>query len=401
MADNNPSEPHPGNHFDVVVIGGGIMGAGVVQAAQAAGYNCLVLEKNSWGSGTSSKSSKLIHGGLRYLQSWEFSLVRESLRERTRLLSLAPQLVYGNWFYIPLYEGSRLRSWQLRTGLTLYWLLSGCRTDARFNVVPPTEWSKLAGLKTTGLKKVYRYRDAQTDDAKLTSAVIQSAASLGAEVGSPAEVIAAESTPEGYRVLIKTASRESAVHCRFLVNAAGPWANQMARRITPEPGHLDVDLVQGTHLLLDRKISDRCFYLESPSDGRAVFVLPWYNTTLLGTTETGFDGDPDQVLPTAAERDYLLGILKHYFPDYDGQVCDEMAGLRVLPKATEGFHHRSREVEFVENSHYLAIYGGKLTGYRATAEKVLERIEKKLGPASAGRRGDTRQLPLPPAEKQS
>ena len=193
---------------------------------------------------------------------------------------------------------------------------------------------------------------------------------------------------------MKMASGERIVHCRFLVNAAGPWANQMARRITPEPGHLKVDLVQGTHLLLDKKISERCFYLESPSDGRAVFVLPWYDTTLLGTTETGFDGDPDQVLPTTTERDYLLGILKHYFPDYDGRVCGEMAGLRVLPKAAEGFHQRSREVEFVENSHYLAIYGGKLTGYRATAEKVLARIEKKLGPASAGQRGDTRRLPL-------
>ncbi|WP_438950888.1 FAD-dependent oxidoreductase [Porticoccus sp.] len=400
MAGNNTDQPHPDSHFDVVVIGGGIQGAGVVQAAQAAGYNCLILEKNYWGSGTSSKSSKLIHGGLRYLQSWEFSLVRESLRERSLLLSLAPQLVYGNWFYIPLYKGSRLRAWQLRAGLTLYWLLSGCRSDARFKVIPPAEWPELAGLKTAGLKKVYRYRDAQTDDAKLTSAVIQSAASMGAEVCSPAEVIAAESTPEGYRVLIKTSVGQRTVHCRFLVNAGGPWANRIARRITPEPGHLEVDLVQGIHLLLDRKISDRCFYLESPSDGRAVFVLPWYNTTLLGTTETGFDGDPDQVLPTAAERDYLLGILRHYFPDYDGRVCGEMAGLRVLPKATGGFHQRSREVEFVENSHYLAIYGGKLTGYRATAEKVLERIGKKLGPASAGRRGDTCRLPLTPAAEQ-
>ena len=398
MTDSSPDQTNPDTHFDVVVIGGGIQGAGVAQAAQAAGYNCLILEKNTWGSGTSSKSSKLIHGGLRYLQSLEFSLVRESLRERTRLLSLAPQLVYSNWFYIPLYEESRLRSWQLRAGLTLYWLLSGCRNDARFKVVPPAEWPELAELKTTGLKKVYRYRDAQTDDSKLTNAVVQSAASLGAEVCSPAEVIAAESTPEGYRVLIKVSEGERTVHCHFLVNAGGPWTNRIARRITPEPGHLEVDLVQGTHLLLDKKISDRCFYLESPSDGRAVFVLPWYDTTLLGTTETGFDGDPDQVLPTAAERDYLLGILRHYFPDYDGRVCGEMAGLRVLPKAAGGFHQRSREVEFVENSHYLAIYGGKLTGYRATAEKVLKQIVQKIGPASAGRRGDTRRLPLPSAE---
>ncbi|WP_461517707.1 glycerol-3-phosphate dehydrogenase/oxidase [Porticoccus sp.] len=387
-SSNNTAEPP----FDVLVVGGGIQGAGVAQAAQAAGYRTLVVEKATWAAGTSSKSSKLIHGGLRYLQSGDFSLVRESLHERALLLKLAPGLVHGNWFTIPIYRNSRYRPWQIRAGLSLYWLLTGCREEGRFEVIPKSEWSQLTGLKTEGLQTVFRYRDAQTDDAKLTAAVIQSAVSLGAETRCPATLISAQKTPDGFRVQLESNEGVETVYCRLLVNAAGPWINRVAERVSPHPDHLDIELVQGAHLVMEHKISDQCFYLESPEDGRAVFVLPWYEGTLLGTTETAFNGDPDQAAATREEKRYLLNVLHHYFPHYSGKICGDMAGLRVLPKEQAGFHYRSREVQLVTSDRYLAIYGGKLTGYRATAEKAMRQISKMLG--NTTKQADTRTLPL-------
>ena len=392
MNQNPASSAAPETDFDVLVIGGGIQGAGVAQASQAAGYRTLVVEKTAWAAGTSSQSSKLIHGGLRYLQSGDFSLVRESLRERTLLLKLAPTLVHSSNFTIPIYRDSRYRPWQIRLALTLYWLLSGCRHEDRFETIPRTDWPQLAGLRSEGLQAVFRYRDAQTDDAALTEAVIRSAQSLGAQTRCPAELMSARQTDTGYRVKLNTVNGVENISCRMLVNAAGPWINRVAQRLDPEPEQITIDLVQGAHLVLDQQISDQCFYLESPRDGRAVFVLPWREGSLLGTTETAFDGDPDKTSATDREKRYLLEVLHHYFPDYGGQVCGEMAGLRVLPKDKGAFHFRSREVQFVENDHYLAIYGGKLTGYRATAEKATDILRQRLGPRTSRARTD--RLPL-------
>jgi glycerol-3-phosphate dehydrogenase len=387
--------------FDVVVIGGGIQGAGVAQASQAAGHSTLILEKSDWAAGTSSKSSKLIHGGLRYLEGGELSLVQEGLQERTLLLKNAPELVHPNWFYLPIYKHSNYHSWQIHSGLTLYWLLSGCREDSKFEVVPPSQWDKLEGLNTEGLQKVYRYHDAQTDDTKLTAAVIQSAASMGAEAKCPATFIHAEQTPEGYKVQYQENDAEhgiTTIICRFLVNAGGPWINQIAQLVTPPPRTIDIDLVQGVHLVLDKKISDECFYLESPTDGRAVFVLPWYDKTLLGTTETLFEGNPEDAAPTDQERDYLLEVLHTHFPHYEGNVCEEMAGLRVLPSGRQKHYRRSREVQLItdhaKHPHYLGIYGGKLTAYRATAEKAVKVINDALG--SSENAINTQTLPLAP-----
>jgi len=378
----NNKNNHPS--YDIVVIGGGIQGAGVLQAAQAAGYSSLAIEKSGWAAGTSSKSSKLIHGGLRYLQSGEFSLVKESLQERSLLLKNAPGLVRHNWFHIPIYSHSRYRPWQIWIALTLYWFLSGCKKEARFKIIAKKKWGELKGLKTENLVKVFKYCDAQTDDAKLTESVIQSAISLGAEVRCPATLINATQIKGGYRINYEENSETKTVSCRFLVNAGGPWINKIAEAVSPQPNTIPIELVQGAHLVLDKKISDECFYLESPEDGRAVFVLPWYEGSLIGTTETAFDGSPENSKTTEKEREYLLNILNNYFPDYTGAVSAEMAGLRVLPQCDEeqSFNQVSREVQLITDEkrlpHYLGIYGGKLTGYRATAQKVVKVIEKTL-----------------------
>jgi len=386
------------SNYDVIIVGGGIQGAGVAQAVQAAGYNSLVLEKSHLAAGTSSKSSKLIHGGLRYIKSGDFSLVKESLQERRLLLKNAPDLIYSNRFYIPIYKHSCYRPWQIRLALIAYWILSGCFPDGKFKTVAKHHWSELKGLNTNNLVKVFCYSDAQTDDVKLTEAVIKSAVSLGGKISCPAKLVSAQQSNGGYDIDYEESGAIKSTFCRFLVNAGGPWVNQIANCISPIPNTLPISMVQGAHLMLDTKISDECFYLESPTDGRAVFVLPWKGGTLLGTTETLHEGDPEDSAITKQEREYLLDVLNTHFPDYKGKICGEMAGLRVLPKnnGKQNYQSLSREVQLITDnnkpSHYLAIYGGKLTGYRATASKVVQIIESTLYRRAP--RGNTKTLLL-------
>ena len=169
--------------YDVVIIGGGIHGAGVLQAAAAAGHKALLIERQALASGTSSRSSKLIHGGLRYLESGQFALVRESLRERAIHLRIAAELVELKPFFIPVYRDTRRRPWQLKIGLWIYALLGGFDAATRFGSVPKAQWPALDGLKSSDLDAVIRYHDAQTNDALLTRAVVKSALGLGAEIG--------------------------------------------------------------------------------------------------------------------------------------------------------------------------------------------------------------------------
>jgi len=372
------------DNYDVTVIGGGIHGAGVAQAAAAAGYQVLLLEKNDWAAGTSSKSSKLIHGGLRYLQSGQFNLVRESIQEREILLQIAPDLVNRNNFYIPIYKNSHYKSWQLRIGLSLYALFGGNRVNCRYKKLKPAEAAKFHGLKTDQLKHLFCYPDAQTDDRLLTRAVIASARKLGANTLMPAQLLNAKHVVGGYTLAVQWQGKARQTTSRVVINATGPWANTVNTLVSPAPPTVAVDLVQGTHLILEGQISNECFYLEAPQDQRAVFVLPWYGNTLLGTTEKLFEGDPDQVEPSLAEQYYLLEVLEYYFPDFEVKVVDAFAGLRVLPKQQERSFKRSRETQLIcdraHSAQWISIYGGKLTGYRATAEKVVKLIRQSIGP---------------------
>ncbi|HSD74650.1 MAG TPA: FAD-dependent oxidoreductase [Steroidobacteraceae bacterium] len=387
--------------FDVVVVGGGIHGVGVAQAVAAAGHSVLLIEKRALAAGTSSKSSKLIHGGLRYLESGQFRLVRESLAERRIMLAIAPDLVRLVPFHMPVYRETRRRPWQLRLGLSIYALLGGFQRELRFGSVPRREWSNLDGLVTRDLVAVLRYFDAQTDDAALTRAVMRSAQTLGAELALPAELYAAELRDDAVIVRYLHAGSPQETAASVLINAAGPWASEVAHRISPAVPVPRVELVQGSHIVVPGEPSRGIYYVESPRDGRAVFVMPWHGHTLVGTTETRFRGDPDQVHPLAAERHYLVSVLSHYFAQYAKldahQLIDSFAGLRVLPAGAGHAFHRSRETLLVTDRparpRALSIYGGKLTGWRATAEHVCREIAAAL-PARAAR-ADTRTLKLP------
>jgi glycerol-3-phosphate dehydrogenase len=386
--------------YDVIVVGGGVHGAGVLQAAAAAGHSALLIERRGLASGTSSKSSKLIHGGLRYLESAQFSLVRESLRERAIHLRIAAELVELKPFFIPVYEDTRRRPWQLNIGLWMYALLGGFGAATRFGAVPRDAWATLDGLNTQGLDAVIRYHDAQTDDALLTRAVVQSALELGAEVLMPASFVGASLREDGVTVNVTSNGEAVQFSARVMVNAAGPWAPQVARAIVPAIFVPNVDLVQGTHIALPFPLAAGIYYVESPLDGRAVFVMPWYGATLIGTTETPYVGEPDDVHPLQAEEEYLLAVVHHYFPGLKhfsrADITQRFAGLRVLPAASQAAFDRSRETIFSTDRdsrpRVLGIYGGKLTGWRAAAAHVLERIGPSL--PAAQRRAATDQLIL-------
>lgn len=383
-------------HYDVLVVGGGIHGVGVAQAAAAAGYRVLLLEQGELASGTSHRSSKLIHGGLRYLEHGEFSLVRECLRERALLLKNAPGLVCLRPFYIPVYADSVRGRWRVAVGLVLYSLLGGGGRNTRFRRLPRREWATLDGLKTDGLQAVFQYRDAQTDDAALTRAVMASAQSLGAQCKTGATFVSA-STPEGadekaWKILYRQQGQELACTAEVLVNAAGPWANEVLSRVVSSTKPVAVELVQGTHLVLEGKLQQGIYYLESPRDQRPVFVMPWRldgeagcDAILLGTTETRFSGDPAEVRPLPEEQAYLLETYRHYFSSTP-PIHAAFAGLRVLPVAQDqaggSLGARQRETvlhtDHPDSPRLLTIYGGKLTAYRATAEKVMRTLQKSL-----------------------
>lgn len=387
---------------DVCVIGGGIQGCGVAQAAAAAGFQTVLMEQTALASATSRRSSKLIHGGLRYLESGQFALVAKSLAERERLLRIAPELVRRVPFYIPIYRHTRRRPWQIALGLSLYAVLGRLRADACFRRVSTRDWSQLNGLRQDGLQAVYQYWDAQTDDRELTRAVMHSALQLGAQLLCPATFVTAHRDSDHYQVEYLQGERHNVLRCRMLINAAGPWVSEVHNNLQTDVPMPEIELVQGTHLLLNQAEPSGVYYVESPSDQRAIFIMPWQGQTLIGTTETVVNGDPATVQPTEHEVDYLRNIAHYYFPHNDDRVIDQFAGVRVLLKTRRGVFHRPRDTLLFTHGElpgYVALIGGKLTAYRVTAEKVLEIVKKQLPVRQA--MADTRELNLVKAPKAS
>ena len=410
-------------NFDVVVVGGGIHGAGVAQASAANGYSVLLLEQNEIASGTSRKSSKLIHGGLRYLESGQLALVRECLTERYYLLKNAPHLVEMKPFYLPVYAQTSRRPLQIKLGLSLYSLLAGFRKQTGFHQVKNQNWNKLDGLSTSDLEFVFQYWDAQTDDLLLTKAVLNSAKEMGAETVEHALVISAERTGKnhtGENCVAKNASDKSKageeingewcinyqtkteiveVCAKVIVNAGGPWVNEVLKRIAPDESPMPVDLVQGTHIVLPEETSQGIYYVENPDDMRAVFVMPWYGETLIGTTEKIYTGDPSYVAPTQEEIEYLLATAGHYFPKFNKMLATDItqsfAGLRVLPQQQGAAFSRPREtmIHTDKTESCFSIYGGKLTAYRATSSRVVNQFAHLI--PNRRRVADTRNLRLP------
>ena len=372
------------NHYDVIVVGAGVHGAGVAQAVAAAGYSVCVLEKHSVGSGTSSKSSKLIHGGLRYLESYQFSLVRKSLKERAVLCRIAPNLVKLKSFYIPIYKQTCRRSWQIRLGLSLYALLGNMHKNNLFKSLPKNNLETADGLNGEKLQKTYRYYDGQTNDKKLTEAIMASATQLGAKLIDSTEINLITKNEKNFKVNYKHDNVDTNISSTVIVNAAGPWVNEVHNIINIKTKLLDIDLVQGTHIIVDAAAPSGIYYLEA-KDKRAVFVMPYEfdgkKRTMIGTTEKIFEGSASDVKATKEEVDYLLNVYLSYFPKHKNiKILNEFAGLRVLPKNDGSLFSRPRDtVLHWAATGLFSLYGVKLTAYRSTSDVVLKKIKPLLG----------------------
>ena len=378
--------------FDLVVVGGGIVGAAIARDAAMRGLKIALLERNDFASGTSGKTSRLVHGGLRYLKNLRIGLVRQAVRERDVLLEQAPALVRPLAFTIPAYtDRGTGRAW-LRFGLFVYDFLS------RDKVLPRRQWlspqeakEREPNLRDTSLVAGGLYHDALTNDARLVLAVVRAAADAGAVVSNYAEAI--ECVPEGGRIAgVRVRDRMSGnllgIRASLVVNATGVWLDWLR---SSKPTAQTVRPTKGVHVFLPReRVGNRgAVVVTAKRDGRVIFVLPWGRLTLIGTTDTDFRGDPDDVVPNAEDVGYLLESVNEAFPAAhigSEDVVSAYAGLRPLIHARPGEKESdiSREHEVLEDPDGLiSVAGGKLTTQRAMAEDVVDRVCKRLGRAVA------------------
>jgi glycerol-3-phosphate dehydrogenase len=376
--------------FDLLVLGGGITGAGVTLDAATRGLRAALIDKGDFANGTSSVSSKLVHGGLRYLEHADFRLVWEALHERTRLLHNAPHLVHPLRFLLPLYARARVSAWKWRVGLLLYDVLAGAGNIRRSRGLPEhTTRVEAPGLRSEGLRGAMEFFDAQTDDARLCVEVLRTAAVHGAQVANYVEAVGFDPGDGGLldvRARDRLTGRDLLIRARQVVNATGPWADAVRRLAGEKAGPL-LAPTKGVHLVAPGRGLGSAFLLLHPADGRVFFVIPWLGKTLIGTTDTATDDPPDAVRVTDADMAYLLEGHNHYFrpaltpPD----VCGRFAGLRPLARlapgtAGEAPSDRSRDFEVVSGPPgMLTVVGGKYTTFRHMAEVITDLVVRRLG----------------------
>jgi len=382
--------------FDAVIVGGGMAGAGVARDLAQRGLACVLVEKADFGSGTTSRSSKLIHGGLRYLELFDFRLVRESLRERETLARLAPQLVRPLPFLVPVYQGGPRRLIKVRIGLRLYDLLTpgkrteryGMLTTARAQALEPT--LRADGLQGAG----YYVDDLLLSPERLCLENVLSARRAGAHAVNYAQAEEFRSRPDGgwtVRVRDLVGGEQVELHGRVLINAAGPWVDRIRERAgVEERGARIVRTTKGAHLLLPR-LTERAIYL-STDDDRMVFVIPWREFSLVGTTDTDYAESPDRVWATRADVDYLLDAARRVLTDpriVESNVAYTYAGVRPLtfdgPTAGRRASAVSRQHRLVAEGpggRFLSITGTKLTCFRSLAETVGAAVVRLVGRGS-------------------
>ncbi len=372
--------------FDLLVLGGGITGAGVALDAALRGFRVALIDRADFASGTSSASSKLVHGGLRYLEQGNFRLVYEALHERRRLLTNAPHLVRPLRFILPFYAGTRVPPWKWRAGLLLYDLLAGRGNLRRSHPLSLTRLRReFPGLQRTGLHGGADYFDAQMDDARLCIEVLKTADWAGACIANYVEATAFEMNGgriAGVRAHDHVGGNEFPIRARVVLNATGPWVDRVCRLAGDDTGpHLHP--TKGVHLVTPDRGIRAAFLLLHPDDGRVLFVIPWMGKTLIGTTDTDSDAEPEALAVTSAEVDYLLRAHNHYFSPslVPGDVLGSFAGLRPLLRARQGEPSSlSREFRlFWSASGLLTVVGGKYTTYRHMAEVITDAVAERLG----------------------
>jgi len=396
------------NDFDLIIIGAGINGAGIARDAALRGLKVLILDKDDIASGTSSYSTRLIHGGLRYLEHGELGLVRESLREREVLLQIAPHLVRPLPILIPIYSGMKRGRTKIRAGMIAYDLLSLGKSLPQHHVLSTVETLRqMPSLNSEGLLGAAVYYDAQVEFAeRLVFENVLSAVENGAKMIAHARVedfatsdnhlIAAT-----YRLQSGESRRAAA---RFFVNAAGPWVDGILKRTVSDPNEQLVGGTKGSHIIVAPFVEtgSTAIYVEAQTDGRPFFIIPWNGNYLIGTTDIRFDEDPDEARAENWEVDYLLAETNKLFPGANlrrDDILYSYSGVRPLPFTGEHHEAQITRRHFIKPHKHLhnlvSIVGGKLTTYRRLAEECVDLICQRLNHDCGKCR--TSDLPLPGA----
>ncbi|MFG1346656.1 glycerol-3-phosphate dehydrogenase [Xanthobacter autotrophicus DSM 431] len=370
--------------FDLAVIGGGINGCGITRDAAGRGLSVVLFEKADLASGTSSASTKLIHGGLRYLEYCEFRLVREALAEREVLWGIAPHIVWPLRFVLPHHPGLR-PAWLLRLGLFIYDHLGGRR------LLPPTRTLDLrrdpagAPLKPE-LVRGFEYSDCWVEDSRLVALNARDAAERGADIRTRTQVVDARRAEGCWVITSEVAGRREEVRARVLVDAAGPWAGDVLDVLKVKAA-AHVRLVQGSHIVVRRLYAhDRCYIFQN-GDGRIIFAIPYETDfTLIGTTDRDYSGRPEDVAASPEEVAYLCAAASEYFAAHitPAQVVWTYSGVRALyddgaPAAQAATRDYVLALDAPEGgAPLLSVFGGKITTYRRLAEAALERLAPHL-----------------------
>lgn len=387
--------------FDVLVVGGGIFGAGIARDAALRGLRVALIDKADFASGTSSRSSKLIHGGFRYLEQAACRLVMESCRERQVLQKMAPHLVKPLPFLLPVYQGDKRSLGKMRVGMALYDALALYRNYARHRGLSASATiAKEPHLSAQNLLGSILYYDCQEDDARFCVENILHAAQLGAVCVNYCELSGFVSQNDrivAAKVEDRIGHDTREVRAKCFINAAGPWVDRVAG--LAGAGNSYLKPTKGVHILLPKLTEHHAIAFQAKRDGRIMFVLPWNDCSIVGTTDTDYSGEPDDVRADAADIEYILAEVRALFPEAKvgyGDIITTFAGLRPLLHNGNGSQpsSRSREWQIIHHgSNFMSIAGGKYTTYRAEAEKIVDELLKKLG--QRARACVTAQTPLP------
>ncbi len=388
-----------GREFDVAIIGGGIIGAGVARDAALRGMSVVLFEQNDFGGGTTAGSTRLIHGGLRYLEQLDLALVKMDLRERRVLLRIAPDLVRPLRFILPFYDANFVTRTKFAIGLSMYDWFAGRANLGKHQTLNPEQIAALEPhLRKEDLHGGAMFYDAQVDSPEqLCLANILDAETAGARVFNYCPVEGAIRDNDHIKGVVVSNGKERAeVRARITVNASGPWFDRVAgllgSRELPK-----IRTTKGVHIACSSTVSEHAVIFDSPIDGRTMFVIPWRGFTWIGTTDTDFSADPRTAYATGEDVDYLLKSATSVIPAMkNAEVYFSNTGVRALVRSAgnESSVSRKHRIE-IPSPGLISVLGGKITGYRAIAEEVTDIAAKRLGVRSSCQTAD-RILPTAP-----
>ncbi|MGG4179722.1 FAD-dependent oxidoreductase [Virgibacillus pantothenticus] len=375
--------------LDLLVIGGGITGSGIALDAVMRGMNTGLVEMQDFAAGTSSRSTKLVHGGLRYLKQMEVKMVAEVGRERAVVYENGPHVTTPEWMMLPFHKGGTFGPFTTNIGLRVYDLLAGVKKSERRKMLNKEEaLAKEPLIKQDGLKGAGYYVEYKTDDARLTIEVLKKAVQKGVHAVNYAKAIDfiydQNQQVTGAVIEDQIHGKHYKVYAKKIINAGGPWVDEL-REIDGSKQGKALHLTKGVHLVFSKNVFplQQAIYFDSP-DGRMIFAIPRENVTYVGTTDTSYKGDIANPTMTVADRDYILDAIHYMFPSLNitaDHVESSWAGLRPLiaEEGTDNPSEISRKDEiFISDSGLISMAGGKLTGYRKMAEEAVDTVAKRL-----------------------